>query len=87
MTAERLTTDDMFATDDCAVLQAARRDGRVSAHLFEHGDFSETGFLLYGRLEDLTARGLLRFESWSGEPNKGAGEVRATFTPVLERAA
>jgi hypothetical protein len=82
-----LAHDALTTEDDCAVLRAAQRDGQVSAHLFERGDFSESGFLLYGRLEDLTARGLLRFESWSGDPNKGAEEVLATFKPVLNQAA
>ena len=68
--------------EDGAVLQAARQAGRVSAHLYEHGDFSEAGFILYGRLEDLCTRGLLRFERWSGDPAKGSGEVEAVFIPV-----
>lgn len=86
MTAS-LIAQDTFATDDGAVLLAARRDGRVSAQLYEHGDFSETGFLFYGRLEALAARGLLRFESWSGDAAKGTGEVLATFIPVQSQAA
>lgn len=68
--------------EDGAVLSAAQREGRVAANLFEHGDFSETGFLLYGRLEQLCAKGLLRFESWTGDPALGSGDVRAVFTPA-----
>ena len=69
--------------EDGAVLVAARREGKVAARLFEHGDFSESGFLLYGQLERLCAQGLLRFESWSGDEIRGSGEVLAVFIPVL----
>ncbi len=68
--------------EDGAVLSAAQREGRVAANLFERGDFSEAGFILYGRLEQLCARGLLRFESWTGDPAQGSGDVRAVFTPA-----
>jgi hypothetical protein len=78
---------DGLTLEDGAVLSAARREGKVAAHLFEHGDFSESGFLLYGRLERLCARGLLRFESWSGDGIKGSGDMLAVFIPVLDRAA
>jgi len=76
-----------LAPEDDAVLLAAVREGRVAARLFEHGDFSESGFLLYGQLERLCAQGLLRFESWSGDEIRGSGEVLAVFIPVLDRAA
>ncbi len=73
--------------EDGAMLHEALRAGRVAARLFEHGDFSEAGFLRYGRLERLCARGLLRFESWSGDAIRGSGEVLAVFIPVLDLAA
>jgi hypothetical protein len=73
--------------EDGAVLRAAEREGRVAARLYVHGDFSEAGFLLYGRLESLCARGLLRFESWSGDAAKGSGEVLAVFTPARGKRA
>jgi hypothetical protein len=76
-----------LAPEDDAVLLAALREGRVAARLFEHGDFSESGFLLYGQLERLCAQGLLRFESWSGDEIRGSGEVLAVFIPVLGQAA
>jgi len=76
-----------LAPEDDAVLLAALREGRVAARLFEHGDFSESGFLFYGQLERLCAEGLLRFESWSGDEIKGSGEVLAVFIPVHHRAA
>lgn len=75
-----------LSPEDGALLAAAVRAGRVEAHLFEQGDFSEAGFLLYGQLEALCARGLLRFQSWSGDPAKGAGQVAAVFTPVVAAA-
>jgi hypothetical protein len=76
------TPGDALVADDDAVLTAARRQGRVAARLFVRGDFSETGFLLYGRLERLRAEGLLRFDSWSGDALRGSGDVLAVFTPV-----
>ncbi len=65
--------------DDADVLSCAAQRGRVTARLFKSGDFDEAGFLLYGRLERLCERGLLRFESWSGDPATGAGDVLAVF--------
>ena len=82
-----LEITDAISLEDGAVLSAAHRDGQVAARLFEHGDFSEAGFLLYGHLERLCARGLLRFESWSGDAIRGSGEVLAVFIPVLDKAA
>jgi len=73
--------------EDDAVLLAARRQGRIAARLFEQGDFSESGFLLYGRLERLCAEGLLQFESWSDDGIRGPGEVLAVFIPVFDAAA
>jgi hypothetical protein len=78
---------DGLTPEDGAVLSAARREGKAAAWLFEQGDFSESGFLLYGRLERLCARGLLRFESWTGDGMRGSGEMLAVFLPVFEQAA
>jgi len=64
------------------MLRRARREGRIAARVFDRGDFSEDGFLLYGRLEQLCAKGLLNFESWTGDAAKGSGEVLAVFTPT-----
>ena len=72
--------------EDGAVLLAAERAGRIAAWLYQDGDFSEDGFLLYGRLERLCSRGLLRFESWSGDAASGSEEVRAVFLPVSRAA-
>ena len=77
---------ETLSAEDGAVLIAARHTGVIAAHIFERGDFSEAGFLLYGRLEALCARGLLRFERWSGDPARGSGEVEAVFTPVAGAA-
>ncbi len=68
--------------EDGAVLEAAKRDGRIAARVFEQGDFSEPGFLLYGRLERLCAKGLLRFVSWTGDATHDTGEVAAVFVPA-----
>jgi hypothetical protein len=84
-TGEYATSGGLTA-EDGAVLLSALREGRVAASLFERGDFSEAGFLLYGRLERLCAQGLLRFESWSGDAIKGQGDVQAVFIPVRNRA-
>jgi hypothetical protein len=73
---------DLLSADDGAVLTAARDAGVIAASLYEHGDFSETGFLLYGRLERLCTQGLLRFERWTGDPMRGTGRVEAVFSPA-----
>jgi len=73
---------EALSVEDGAVLMTARGAGVIAARVYEHGDFSEAGFLLYGRLEKLCARGLLRFERWSGDPARGSGRVEAVFTPV-----
>lgn len=71
-----------IAQDDAALLARARSAGHIAAQLFERGDFSEPGFLLYGRLERLCEQGLLRFQSWSGDLSQDPGEVRAEFVPA-----
>ena len=71
-----------LTTEDCALVAAAAREGRIAARVFERGDFSEEGFLLYGRLERLCTRGLLRFVSWSGDATHETGEVAAVFAPA-----
>ena len=63
------------------VLTCALKSGQIAARLFIAGDFDEAGFLLYGRLERLCEQGFLRFESWSGDPATGQGDVLAVFRP------
>lgn len=72
--------------EDGAVLDSARQTGRIEARVFDRGDFSEEGFLLYGRLEQLCARGLLRFVSWTGDATGAASEVAAVFVPTRPAA-
>ena len=67
--------------DEREALACAVKSGRIAARLFAAGDFDEAGFLLYGRLERLCEQGLLRFESWSGDPAVGRGDVLAVFRP------
>ncbi len=73
---------DALSPEEGAVLRSARRDGHIAARVFDRGDFSEDGFLLYGRLERMCDKGLLRFESWTGDAARGSGEVLAVFSPV-----
>lgn len=61
------------------LVQAARRDGFVDAKLYEHGDFSEEGFLLFGRLEVLCLKGVLRFVDRIGRNERAPGDVRMVF--------
>lgn len=81
-----MTAPSELSQEDGVVLQAARLVGRIEARVFERGDFSEEGFLLYGRLERLCARGLLRFVSWTGDATGGASEVAAVFIPARAAA-
>ena len=76
-----------LSSDDQHLVAVAERDGSIAARVFERGDFSEEGFLLYGRLERLCARGWLRFVSWSGDATHDTGEVAAVFAPMAARAA
>ena len=64
------------------VLRRARRDGFVSAKLFNEGDFSEEGFLFFGRLEVMCLKGLLRFVDRLGECERAPGDVRMVFAPA-----
>ena len=65
--------------EDRALICAARRDGSVSAKLFDRGDFSEEGFLLFGRLEVLCLKGLMRFVDRIGKNDRTPGDVRMVF--------
>ena len=76
-----------LSSDDQHLVAVAERDGSIAARVFERGDFSEEGFLLYGRLERLCSRGWLRFVSWSGDATLDTGEVAAVFAPMAARAA
>ncbi len=75
-------TSVQITAEECAVLRRARRDGYVSAELFQHGDFSEEGFLLFGRLEVMCLKGLLRFVARLGENERAPGDVRMVFAPA-----
>ena len=68
--------------EERAVLRSAERDGYVSADLFREGDFSEEGFLLFGRLEIMCLKGLLRFVTRMGENERAPGDVRMVFAPA-----
>jgi hypothetical protein len=71
-----------ISEEEQAVLVRAERDGYVSADLFRHGDFSEEGFLLFGRLEVMCLKGLLRFVARMGENERSPGDVRMVFAPA-----
>jgi hypothetical protein len=68
--------------EERAVLNRAERDGYVSAELWRQGDFSEEGFLLFGRLEVMCLKGLLRFVARLGENERAPGDVRMVFAPA-----
>lgn len=68
--------------EERAVLTRAKREGYVSADLWRHGDFSEEGFLLFGRLEVMCLKGLLRFVARLGENERVPGDVRMVFAPA-----
>ena len=65
------------------VLSSAQRDGYVSAKLFAEGDFSEEGFLLFGKLEMMCRKGLLRFVERHGENDRAPGDVKMVFAPAM----
>jgi hypothetical protein len=70
----------IFVTDEeQAVLSTASRDGFVSAELYTHGDFNEAGFVLFGRLEVMCLKGLLRFVDRVGESERAPGDVHMVF--------
>ena len=68
--------------EERAVLRSAHRDGYVRAGLFSHGDFNEEGFLLFGRLEAMCRKGLLRFVERFGENDRKPGDVWMVFAPA-----
>ena len=68
--------------EERAVMRSARRDGFVSAELFHRGEFSEEGFLFFGRLEVMCLKGLLRFVDRRGDCERAPGDVRMVFAPV-----
>ena len=73
------TREIQVTDEEHAVLRSA---ARVSAKLFHHGDFSEEGFLLFGRLEVMCLKGLLRFVDRLGECERAPGDVRMVFAPA-----
>ncbi len=74
--------DVQVTAEEQTVLRRARRDGFIDATLFNHGDFSEEGFLLFGRLEVMCLKGLLRFVDRLGECERAPGDVRMVFAPA-----
>ena len=64
------------------MLRSAERDGYGSADLYSRGDFSEEGFLLFGRLETMCLKGLLRFVARLGENERSPGGVRLVLAPA-----
>ena len=68
-----------LSPEDCELICTARREGVVSAKLFDHGDFSEEGFLLFGRLEVLCLKGWMRFVDRIGKNDRTPGDVRMVF--------
>ena len=79
---QRAEPEVQVTEEECAVLRSAERDGYVAAKLFDHGDFSEEGFLFFGKLEVMCLKGLLRFVDRSGENERAPGDVRMVFAPV-----
>ena len=82
MTTPVDTREIQVSEEERAVLRSARRDGFVSAKLFSQGDFSEEGFLFFGRLEVMCLKGLLRFLDRLGESERAPGDVRMVFAPA-----
>ena len=76
------TQQIQVSDEERAVLRTARRDGVVSAKLYHQGDFCEEGFLLFGRLEVMCLKGLLRFVDRQGECERAPGDVRMVFAPA-----
>jgi hypothetical protein len=64
------------------VLRHAEMEGFVSADLYRQGDFNEEGFLLFGRLEVMCLKGLLRFVARLGDNERAPGDVRMVFAPA-----
>ncbi len=82
MTTPVETREIQVSDEESAVLRSARQDGFVSAELFHQGDFCEEGFLLFGRLEVMCLKGLLRFVDRLGECERAPGDVRMVFAPT-----
>ena len=80
-TPDTYSVDTALTDEERVVMSSAERDGYVSASLFAKGDFSEEGFLLFGRLESLSRRGLLRFVDRFGDNDRAPGDVRMVFAP------
>jgi hypothetical protein len=69
----------LVSEDEQAVLRRAKRDGAVYADLYSNGDFDEAGFMLFGRLEVMCLKGLLRFVERCGDAERAPGQVRMVF--------
>ena len=72
-------TATCLSDEEHALVRAARRDGFVAASLFERGDFNEEGFELFGRLEALCRKGVLRFVGRIGRNERTPGDERMVF--------
>jgi hypothetical protein len=82
MALESVSDPIRITDEERAVLGAAWRDGYVEAELFSHGDFNEDGFVLFGKLEVMCLKGLLRFVDRVGEAERRPGDVRMVFAPT-----
>ena len=69
--------------EERGVLRSAQRDGYVSAKLYSQGDFCEEGFVLFGKLEIMCLKGLLKFVERRGENERSPGDVKMVFAPVV----
>ncbi len=75
-------SEPALTDEERVVLRSAERDGYVSAKLYNQGDFNEEGFLLFGRLEVMCLKGLLRFVERLGESERSPGDVKMVFAPA-----
>ena len=82
MTTPAEITQFQLTDEERGVLRSAQRDGYVSADLYRRGDFSEEGFLLFGRLESMCVKGALRFVDRLGDSERSPGDVKMVFAPV-----
>ncbi|MGC1303620.1 MAG: hypothetical protein WA840_14725 [Caulobacteraceae bacterium] len=82
MALESVSDPIRITDEERAVLWTAKRDGYVAAELFSRGDFNEDGFVLFGKLEVMCLKGLLRFVDRVGEAERRPGDVRMVFAPT-----
>ena len=80
--AQSERSDIQVSAEEQAVLRRAVTEGFVSAPLYRKGDFDEEGFLLFGKLEVMCLKGLLRFVDRTGDSERAPGDVRMVFAPA-----